>query len=150
MYNSIEYKPKVGTTFWMLFSLMTLIILVMVFFISGPDSKVVIIVAAVMAAVGLFWVKTTKYTLHSDHLLVQICYFKEEIKYSSIKNITNQYKHFSFVHHMSAALSPDRIMITNAHFTWTVSPVDKEGFLRELRCRCPGAKYLDERGNKGR
>ena len=146
MYDTIEYRPKVGTTFWMVFSLSTLTILVVLFLISGPNSKAIIITVAIMAAIGLFWVKTTKYTLHSDHLLVQICYFKEEIKYSSIKSITNQYKHFSFVHHMSAALSPDRIMITNAHFTWTMSPADKEGFLEELRRRCPGAKYIDETG----
>jgi len=145
--DTIEYRSKPGIQLWAL-----VVILIICFswpgFLFSPTIGLVLFVinVAVWSTFGLLIIRTTKYVFHRDHLTAKFLSIKVDTKYSTVESITrtDSLKPKAF---LGFALTLDRIVIVDRSGGLAVSPADSEGFLRELRSRCPRARYKDERSH---
>lgn len=102
-------------------------------YLIGSDSLAALILFGIVACcvvIVLLLAIPCKYTMLSDHLLVQSGLVKYRIPYSEIRKIEKSNNPLS-----SPALSLKRIKITREKGFLLVSPPDRDQFIQELSAR---------------
>lgn len=95
-----------------------------------------------LVAFCLSILRNTYYVLESEHLLIRSGWFRWRTRYSDIEEVRPSRKIWS-----SAALSMDRLYVRHrrARSSSYISPVNKEGFMRDLASRSPDLVFDDGR-----